>query len=686
MKLKIGQKLVTFGSLVIGIPMIALTIIVTVQAKAGITQLTDESLANVARAMAERVTERFQGDMRVAEALTLDGDIVEAIAASNEGKPSAELNAIVTNEQNELIKSDTYANAYDAILVVDKKGIIIASTNPKAIGLDVRERDYFMSAIAGKTAVGQMFKSMTGVISAGVSAPVRGRDGSVIGVCVVTLLRDSITKAMSGYSVGKTGYFTIIDRTGIVVHHPDEKLVLSYNMLDDPELGPVAKKALSGGTATIHYTLKGSKKAMAYSGIPLNGWSLQASMPEEEFLATANTLRDLIIAIAFGALVLAIALFLAFARTISKPLGSASAYALKLSRGELFHPVHDAFLNRGDEIGTLAESFKQQRDSLSEVVENIARAVDNVTQGSQQLSATSQLMSQGASEQASSLEEISSSMEQMAANIRQNAENAVITGKIAQKSAIDAEEGGKAVMNTVSAMKSIASKTGIIEEIARSTNMLALNASIEAARAGEYGKGFAVVAAEVGKLAERSQKEAGEISALSTESVLVAERAGTTIMSIIPDIRKTADLVQEISASSNEQNSGAQQINQAILQLDQVVQQNASASEESASMSEELASQAEDLRATMAYFKLHDVSALNGNNYPSPTNAAYAVKVPQAPNALKTNRALPASIAKTSRQAASSIAVKPHGIDLSLDDDVSRKPLSDTADADFKEY
>ena len=152
-------------------------------------------------------------------------------------------------------------------------------------------------------------------------------------------------------------------------------------------------------------------------------------------------------------------------------------------------------------------------------------------------------------------------------------------------------------------MREIAAKIGIIEEIARSTNMLALNASIEAARAGEYGKGFAVVASEVGKLAERSQKEAGSISKLSIESVTIAEKAGSTITAMIPDIKRTAELVQEISASSSEQNSGAGQINTAILQLDKVVQQNASASEESASMSEELASQAEQMQATMGYFK-----------------------------------------------------------------------------------
>jgi len=198
-------------------------------------------------------------------------------------------------------------------------------------------------------------------------------------------------------------------------------------------------------------------------------------------------------------------------------------------------------------------------------------------------------------------------MEQMASNIRQNADNAMQTEKIAMKSSEDAREGGQAVAETVSAMKDIAEKISIIEEIARQTDLLALNAAIEAARAGEHGKGFAVVASEVRKLAERSQTAAGEISKLSSASVEVAEKAGEMLAKLVPDIQKTAELVQEISAASNEQNAGAEQINKAIQQLDQVIQQNASASEEMASTAEELAGQSEQLQNTIGYFKVDDI-------------------------------------------------------------------------------
>ncbi|RNC71017.1 MAG: methyl-accepting chemotaxis protein [Desulfuromonadales bacterium] len=247
---------------------------------------------------------------------------------------------------------------------------------------------------------------------------------------------------------------------------------------------------------------------------------------------------------------------------------------------------------------------------LSEVVSDVKSAADNVAAGSREMSSGSEGMSQGATEQAAAAEEASSSMEQMSSNIRQNADNAIQTEKIALKAADDAKHGGKAVAETVTAMKEIAGKISIIEEIARQTNLLALNAAIEAARAGEHGKGFAVVAAEVRKLAERSQKAAGEISELSASSVEVAEKAGEMLARILPDIQRTAELVQEISAASKEQDTGAEQINKAIQQLDQVIQQNASAAEEMASTAEELSSQAEQLQSTIAFFRVDASSAV----------------------------------------------------------------------------
>ncbi|MGE4578191.1 MAG: methyl-accepting chemotaxis protein [Desulfuromonadales bacterium] len=279
--------------------------------------------------------------------------------------------------------------------------------------------------------------------------------------------------------------------------------------------------------------------------------------------------------------------------------------------------------------------MKNMVEKLTEIVGNVQNAADNVASGSQELSASSEEMSQGATEQAAAAEEASSSMEQMAANIRQNADNALQTEKIATQSARDAQDGGKAVAETVSAMKDIADKISIIEEIARQTNLLALNAAIEAARAGEHGKGFAVVAAEVRKLAERSQHAAAEISDLSSSSVEVAEKAGEMLARMVPDIQRTAELVQEISAASKEQDAGAEQVNKAIQQLDQVIQQNSSASEEMASTSEELNSQAEQLQHTIAFFKVNSGSAARVTTRALPSPKAPSVKPAAKPSAPK---------------------------------------------------
>lgn len=252
----------------------------------------------------------------------------------------------------------------------------------------------------------------------------------------------------------------------------------------------------------------------------------------------------------------------------------------------------------------LMQALGDMVSGLTRVVVDIKTMAAEVTTGSSGLSTATTTVSQGASEQSASAEQASASMEQMVSNIKQNAENAHQTEKIAVKSAEDAREGGKSVNEAVNAMKEIASRISIIEEIARQTNMLALNAAIEAARAGEHGKGFAVVAAEVRKLAERSQKAAGEINQLSSSTVKLAEKAGETLALMVPNIQKTAELVQEISAASAEQNQGAEQINTALQQLQAVIQQNATGAEEMAATSEELNGQAEQMLQTINFFDI----------------------------------------------------------------------------------
>jgi methyl-accepting chemotaxis protein len=325
----------------------------------------------------------------------------------------------------------------------------------------------------------------------------------------------------------------------------------------------------------------------------LNG---ATDLADADFAKTRNLLVGLSIVSVLGAA--GAALYISMA--VSKGLIRASDAVKMVADGDLTKSVE---ITTKDEIGDLLGHVNVMIERLRGVVADAISASENVSAGSQELSATSEQMSQGATEQASAAEQASASMEEMASNIKQNADNASQTEKIARQSAIDAETSGQAVNKAVDAMQTIAEKITIVQEIARQTDLLALNAAVEAARAGEHGRGFAVVASEVRKLAERSQTAAAEISAVSSDTVKAAQSAGEMLTSLVPNIRKTAELVAEISAACREQDIGSSQINEAIQQLDKVTQQNASASEEMSATSEELAAQAEELQASIAYFR-----------------------------------------------------------------------------------
>lgn len=380
---------------------------------------------------------------------------------------------------------------------------------------------------------------------------------------------------------------------------------------DEPNTGKAVDKKVSGmdrETASQMEALAAATRA---------GFEQYLDESDKKTEAVYNETVNILVIICVVASTIIIGTMVIIFRGMFKTLGGEPAYT-----ADVVSQVANGYLNidiqlkHGDQSSLLA-SVANMRKQLAEIIGDVRSSADALSSASEEVNATAQSLAKGASIQAASVEETSASMEQMSASISQNSENAKITDGMAQKAASDAATGGEAVMNTVQAMQKIAERISVIDDIAYQTNLLALNAAIEAGRAGEHGRGFAVVASEVRKLAERSQVAAQEIGTLALDTVKRAETAGTMLNDMVPAIRKTADLVQEIAAASSEQNAGVAQINGAIGQVSQTLQQNAAASEELSSTSEEMSAQAIRLQESMTYFKLQREAANSAFKKPS---------------------------------------------------------------------
>ncbi|MEI7613701.1 MAG: methyl-accepting chemotaxis protein [Betaproteobacteria bacterium] len=446
--------------------------------------------------------------------------------------------------------------------------------------------------------------------------PIKDKTGAVIGILFIGLDFTEglkfLKEKIRSLKIGSTGYVFVLDSAegkdyGSLVVHPSAE---GQSVLESKDHSGRAfiREILEKKTGLIQYPWKNPndtrvrEKITVFEHYPEWNWVVASGTYLDEFTALSTEIRNvLIVSISLTVVVLLGLAYVALNLWVTRPLNRVVAGTRRIAEGDLTVKLE---YSSQDEVGLLMAAMQDMIGKLTQIIGEVRTAAVNLTSAATQVSATAQSLSQSTSEQAASVEETTSSMEEMSSSISQNTANARITDGMAAKSASEATEGGLAVSKTVEDMKSIASKIGIIDDIAYQTNLLALNAAIEAARAGDHGKGFAVVAAEVRKLAERSQIAAQEIGTLASSSVRQAERAGTLLTEMVPTIRKTSDLVQSIATASSEQSKGVAQINAAMGQLNQATQQNASASEELAATSEELGSQAEQLQQTMTFFKI----------------------------------------------------------------------------------
>ena len=580
--------------LTVALILLGLSAITFITTRTEIRRLVNNNLENMTEAL-WRTTEDYVNDSSCSIEMLVEYSEFKDMLASGGTVDSTRSDAI-------LHKAVEKMPEFEFMAVAGPGGKILSSNDRELTrDLDISDREYFKQSMMGDVVSSDVLKSrVSGEPVFVVSAPLRV-DGQVRAVLLGSLNMSKFVKThITPLVVGSEGYAYLMDHNGLLLAHKKPELVLTENILNY-EFG---KEMQLAGNGFIDYVYEGIQKTVCFRTVNAKGWIVAVTANDRDIYSSLTTLsRVFILAFIFSILILTFILYL-IVRSIVNPINEVIHFASIISQGDLTTEMSMNLTKRKDEIGDLTGSLEQMRVELSRIVHEVKTAVNNVASGSQQLSATAQQMSQGAVEQASSAQEVSASMEEMGSTIRQTASNAVETDRISRKAAADSGESGDAVRKTVNAMNLISDKISIIEEISRNTNLLALNAAIEAARAGTQGKGFAVVAAEVRKLAERSQEAAKEINELSISSVDIAENAGSLLERMIPDIDKTATLVQEITVSSNEQSSGVQQISRALEQLDTVIQQNASAAEEMAATSEELSGQAHHLRDAIEYFKV----------------------------------------------------------------------------------
>jgi methyl-accepting chemotaxis protein len=559
---------------------------------------------------------------------------ISAKVEGNEVSSGSEAMNRVNAKLKTFMQTKGLGDSYQLVTCIAPDGVPFAASDPIYLGVNVGEREYFKNALAGQVNAGEVgLNKATSKPFAPFAAPIRSGD-RIVGVVAVIADIGFLGDLVAGEKIGVTGYAGITDPTGLVIAHRVKEYVFSLNMAKTEGMSELAKRMMAGQEGVISYALQGAAKTAGFAPVKTTGWSVFFALPDSEYLSAANDVKNLIFLISAVALVLAFLIYLAFSRTITKPLAKGVAFAELVASGDF---TTQLAVHQSDEIGKLAEALNGMSAKLKDMVATVQDSAEQVASSSEEITASAQKLAEGAQSQATTLEETSASVEELTSSVDQVAghaqnqaaateqgtasmaqvhksieevsENLNGMSKLAKASVDGAIDGAKAVQQVVDGINLIVASSekiggivNVISDIADQTNLLALNASIEAARAGEHGRGFAVVADEVSKLADRSAASTKEIESLIkesvknvTEGVKTARGAQTMMEQISSGAQKAKETIDSLSASMSQQVEAVKELSKALSDVSEMSQSISAATEEQTTNAKQVSKAVEDV-------------------------------------------------------------------------------------------